>query len=127
MFLAVATLIAAGVLGLLALCLRSGARMRSALLAAAARYEAEGRFEDACYHYGIAAWRGAGELGSSRVRELWRVHGPFSFAQAGEEMRDRYCSASESCGEGFHQITLREIARIVSESGITPPPPAARQ
>jgi hypothetical protein len=87
----------------------------SLVLEAAARYEQEGRFEDACYHYGIAVLNGAREQGESRVRSLWREHGPFAFAGIGEDMRHSYCSRSESCGEGYHQITVQEIARIVGD------------
>jgi hypothetical protein len=101
-------------LAALGILLMRRAKNRSSLMfEAAARYEQEGRFEDACYHYGIAVLKGAGQQGEVRVRSLWREHGPFDFAGIGEEMRHSYCSRSASCGEGYHQITLREIGRIV--------------
>ena len=116
MLLTVAAIIAAGiVVSLLVVARRRRRQTPSAVLEAAARYEAEGRVEAACYHYGIAAWRGAREVGASRVRELWRAHGPFSFAEASKDLRHSYCSRSASCGEAFDEVTLREIRRIVSE------------
>jgi len=82
------------------------------LLDGAAQYAQTGRYAQACYHYGLAAWGGA-EPAASHVRALWRAHGPFDFSQTGNETRDSYCR-NKSCGEGFHSITTREIARIVA-------------
>jgi hypothetical protein len=125
--LALAVIVVAGVIAVLALALRAGSRTPSAMLDAAARYEAEGQFEDACYHYGIAAWRGGRKLAEPRVQALWRDYGPFSFREAGQHMRHSYCSRAESCGEGFHEITVREIRRIVSDSSKAPSSRAVQQ
>ena len=81
-----------------------------------ARLEAQGAYEAACFHYAVAVNAGVARAHcEARIRELWEAHGPFLFSDTAEELRAKYCSY-ESCGEGYHQLTVGDIQRIVGTS-----------
>jgi hypothetical protein len=87
------------------------------LLELAARLEAEGAFESACFHYAVASRAGAKrEACEAKVRYLWTAHGPFTFAALGTELSSTFCRY-ESCGRGFHELTVADIRRLVSPDG----------
>jgi hypothetical protein len=87
------------------------------VLALAVTDEEEGRYEAACYHYAIALNAGASSsVCESRIIDLWREHGPFTFGGPGTHLLERYCSHSPACGEGYHVVTVAGILRIVERA-----------
>jgi hypothetical protein len=99
---------------------RSERRRAESVLELAARLEAQHAYEAACFHYAVAASAGADRATcETKVRDLWNAHGPFPFADTAEELRAKYCEY-ESCGEGFHEVTVQDVRRIV-EAGQPPP------
>jgi len=86
------------------------------VLELATRLEAQGAYEAACFHYAVAANTGVARTHcEERIRSLWEAHGPFLFSDTAEELRAKYCRY-ESCGEGYHQLTVGDIQRIVATS-----------
>lgn len=80
--------------------------------------ENSGDFEIACYCYAIAASAGhQPRWCEERIRTLWEDHGPFNFREQLFETAKEYCRY-ESCGEGFHQITVDHIREIVGEKRV---------
>lgn len=77
----------------------------------AQRLEAQGEYEAACFHYAVARNAGANRSAcETRIRALWHEYGPFQFRDIGEELR--------SCGQGYHQLTMGDIDRIVRKSQV---------
>lgn len=70
----------------------------------------------ACFYYAIAMNAGHNKmLCQKKIIELWHQHGPFNFKKQLEEVKAKYC-CYESCGEGFHSLTVSDIHKLV---GIT--------
>ena len=92
-------------------------RRGRAVLELAARLEAQGDYEAACFHYAVAATAGVARARcEERIRALWAAHGPFQFSKVAQDQRGSACRY-ESCGEGHHQLTVSDSRRIV---GIQP-------
>src|SRR5262245_31100316 len=90
------------------------------LLVIAAADEADHRYEWACYHYAVALKAGAAPtLCEPKILQLWRDHGPFSFAEVGADVRETYCSKSRTCGQGYHTLTVEDIRSIVASTSDT--------
>jgi hypothetical protein len=81
----------------------------------AASREESGKFEDACFHYAIAANAGYRTAWcKNKVKDLWRSHGPFGFVEQLNRLKADYCRHA-GCGEGFHQLTVSGIHAWVGE------------
>lgn len=67
-----------------------------------------GKFREACYFYGVALYNGtgAGKESRGRIRELWRSHGPFDYADIDAEACRRNAQG--------HSETLKIIMEIVT-------------
>jgi hypothetical protein len=74
----------------------------------ARKLDKAGKFREACYFYGVALYNGTGEARESkaRVRDLWREHGPFDYADIDAEA----CN----CNAQGHSETLKIIKGIVT-------------
>jgi hypothetical protein len=116
-------LLAGAVAALVAwLFVRSERSRAHSVLALASDLEARGEYEASCFHYAVALSAGASAAEyKANVRRLWSAHGPFTFATLAGQLRSDYCR-SESCGEGYHAITVADIQRIVDGSRSTPGP-----
>jgi hypothetical protein len=105
------------VLALLAAVISASQRRRlEKLRKAAAEYERVGQYEDACYHYAMAAGGRVRHPLADEVRRLWHDHGPLSFEARGHAMALEYCEHDKSCGEGYHQIVLQDVRKIIKVS-----------
>ena len=81
----------------------------------AASLEASGNYEDACFHYAVAANAGyQAKLCRKKIKNLWNAHGPFLFSEQLQKLKAEYCPDA-SCGEGFHHITVSDIHKWVKE------------
>jgi hypothetical protein len=91
-----------------------GERKRGARIFEEARNrESGGDFPGACYCYAIAASAGHQRRScEDQIRVLWERHGPFDFHEQLVETVKEYCDY-ESCGEGFHEMTVDCIRGIV--------------
>jgi hypothetical protein len=106
-----------GISAIVSLIRRSRRRLAQAAWDRAVEHERKGEYAEACYEYALATAGGPTEA-VDHVRVLWSQHGPFSFEEIGARMRATYDPDDESCGEGFHQMTLQLIRRILeSKSG----------
>ena len=93
-----------------------GERKRGARVFEEARLrENGGDFAGARYCYAIAASASyQPRWCEDRIRTLWERHGPFDFREQLLETVEEYCRY-ESCGEGFHQITVERIRGVIGE------------
>lgn len=75
--------------------------------------EGRGEYESACFHYAVARNAGADpRVCEASIQDLWERKGPFDFASIGATLRATYCR-HRSCGEGYHQIIVADIRRLV--------------
>jgi len=108
--ISISLLLLAAVLAFLGSELRRGRRVFREAMA----HENSGKFEQACYDYAIAMTTGFRRSACrQRIIRLWREHGPFQFSSQHDNELSNFCEY-ESCGEGFHQIILSDIHRILS-------------
>jgi hypothetical protein len=117
-------LVALGLVVLAGVLFARGERRRGeALCRLAEAEERQGRPDVACYYYAAAAAAGERRHAcEARIRELWERHGPFDLDAVGRRVHEAYCRYG-SCGEGFHELTAREIRRVVGAEAGSPPPP----
>jgi len=81
----------------------------------AAHLEESAKFEDACFQYAVAANAGyQAKICKSKIRQLWRSHGPFLFAEQLKKLQEEFCRDT-SCGEGLHHLTVADIHKWVKE------------
>jgi hypothetical protein len=102
---------------LFALRFRSGERKRrERVFGLAMAMEESGDFEDACFHYAVAAEAGYESLlCREKIKTLWNSYGPFDFRRQLDKLKKDYCR-DESCGTGYHQITVTCIRDVVGEN-----------
>lgn len=95
-----------GMLFLMALKMRVGEKK----FRIAETMEKAGKFREACYFYGAAIFNGLGTVAQvdceSRIRRLWRAHGPFDYADI-----DAAACRANALG---HSETLKIIKDIVT-------------
>ncbi|MFH1176479.1 MAG: hypothetical protein V1750_03655 [Acidobacteriota bacterium] len=107
-------LVACVLLAAAALLVWRGNRRRSiGVFNEAVAHEEADRYEDACYSYAIAAAAGRNSaMCQEKIRELWRRNGPFQFAAQRDHVVSEFCNY-ESCGEGFHQLVLSDLRKVL--------------
>lgn len=86
------------------------------LIEEAQAFEAQKKYEDACYSYAGAIDQGEDDKNiRNKVRGLYKTYGSFKFEQQLERMKKEYCSSCESCGEGYHIHIVNLINKIAKE------------
>jgi len=101
----------------LAFLLRGDGSRWARVLSLAIQDEADRRYEWACYHYAVALKAGAAPaVCEPKIVQLWRDHGPFSFAGVGVALQETYCAKSRTCGQGYHTLTVEDIRSIVAST-----------
>ncbi len=75
----------------------------------ARQFDRDRKFREACYFYGVALYNGTGarEESRRRIKELWRAHGPFDYADIDQEA----CKVSSQ----GHSETLKIIMELVRQ------------
>lgn len=77
------------------------------------KYENDGAYERAIYHYGILGWKGyRPEHCRGKIKKLYRMYGPFNFEGIHEEDHDE---RHPSCTDGAFEITVKFIRDTLSE------------
>jgi hypothetical protein len=114
-------LVVAAAAGIAAWLFVRGERVRArSVFALAADLESVGEYEAACFHYAVARNAGAPRSACEvNVRRLWSEQGPFTFRALAEDLPSGYC-AYESCGEGYHSVTVADIHCIIGISNAGP-------
>ena len=87
------------------------------LLAEAEEYESCQDYEGACYSYACAITQGAKDPKyKEKIKTLVKEYGPFTFEKQLENMKEEFCSCSDSCGEGYHVGIIELIEKIVNKN-----------
>ena len=104
------------IFGLLFICFISIGRKKSKeTFLKASSHEENGKAEEACYTYAIAARQGAREKDCrEKIKTLWDRHGPFDFSDCLNKAKSEYLGEGEGHGEGYHEGLVDYIRKVVS-------------
>ncbi|MDT8316795.1 MAG: hypothetical protein RQ824_02250 [bacterium] len=72
---------------------------------------------EACYTYALAARQGAnGKDCRTKIRALWKKHGPFDFSDCLQKATAEYLGEGEEHSEGYHEVIVDYIRKTVSSN-----------